>query len=370
MPKTPQARESSYISQSEVPTRRSGSTAMATTPGPLPPARPPPARPPPPFPLSLSTPPTVRQESCARRRSCHCRPDSAAASVDPMNAQNVTVIGLGQMGTALADAFLAAGHRTTVWNRTPGKADALVARGASRAASVEEAVAASELVVVCVLDHPAVRALLAPVAGRLRGRVLVNLTSGSPEQARAEAAWAAGHGIGYLDGAVMTTPPGVGDSANMILYAGSPELLAAHRATLAVLGDPVDLGPDAGLASLYDAGLLGLMWSVFGGWLHATALAGADDVPAREFTAVATRWLRTVSWFMTGYAEQIDAGEYPGADATIDVQVAAIGHLLHAGEARGIDGRLPELHLDLMRAAVEAGHGGDSYARIIEAFRK
>ncbi|MFF9913940.1 NAD(P)-dependent oxidoreductase [Streptomyces sp. NPDC013457] len=290
--------------------------------------------------------------------------------MDPMNAQNITVIGLGQMGSALADAFLAAGHRTTVWNRTPAKADALVARGAVRAATVAEAVAASELVVVCVLDHTAVRELLAPVAGSLRGKALVDLTTGSPEQAREEARWAGEHGIGHLVGAVMTTPPGVGDSSNMILYAGDTELFAAHRATLAVLGDPVDLGPDAGLASLYDAGLLGLMWSVFGGWLHATALAGADGVPARDFTAVATRWLSTVSWFMTGYAEQIDAGEYPGADATIDVQVAAIGHLLHAGEERGIDDRLPRLHLELMRAAVEAGHGGDSYARIIEAFRK
>ncbi|MBP2583991.1 3-hydroxyisobutyrate dehydrogenase-like beta-hydroxyacid dehydrogenase [Streptomyces sp. PvR006] len=304
-------------------------------------------------------------------------PHADAQSIDAQNtdAQNtgapgVTVIGLGQMGSALADAFLTAGHRTTVWNRTPGKADSLVARGAVRAASVAEAVEAGELVVVCVLDYPAVRGLLAPVAGSLRGRVLVNLTSGSPEQARAEAEWAAEQGAGYLDGAVMTTPPGVGDSANMFLYSGSPELLAAHRATLAVLGDPVDLGPDAGLASLYDAGLLGLMWSVFGGWLHATALTGADGVPARDFTAVATRWLKTVSWFMTTYAEQIDEGRYPGDDATIDVQVAAIGHLLHAGETRGVDNRLPELHLELMRAAVEAGHGGDSYARIIDNFRK
>ncbi|MET9345607.1 NAD(P)-dependent oxidoreductase [Streptomyces termitum] len=289
-----------------------------------------------------------------------------------MSTQNtpVTVIGLGQMGAALAGAFLDAGHPTTVFNRTPEKAEPLVARGAVRAATVAEAVAASGLVVVCVLDYPAVRDLLGPVAGELRGRTLVNLTSGSPEQAREEAAWAAGHGAGYLDGAVMTTPPGVGDSESMILYSGGPELLAGHRAALGVLGDPVDLGADAGLASLYDSGLLGLMWSVFGGWLHGTALTGADGVPAKEFTAVAVRWLRTVSWFLSTYADQIDAGEYPGDDATIDVQVATVGHLLHAGEARGIDGRLPRLHLELMKEAVAAGHGGDSYARVIDSFRK
>ncbi|MFF7182031.1 NAD(P)-binding domain-containing protein [Streptomyces sp. NPDC008121] len=282
----------------------------------------------------------------------------------------VSVLGLGQMGAALAAAFLAAGHPTTVWNRTPAKAEPLVDRGAAHAATVAEAVAASDLIVVCVLDYPAVRALLGPEAPALRGRTVVNLTTGSPEQARAEAEWAAGHGIGYLDGGIMTTPPGIGDSAHMILYAGDAEPLARYRPVLAVLGDPVDLGRDAGLASLYDAGLLGLMWSVFGGWLHATALTGADGVTARDFTRVADRWLRTVAWFMGGYAEQIDQGEYPGADATIDVQVAAIGHLLHAGDARGVDGRLPRLHLELMRSAVDAGHGGDSYARLIEAFRK
>ncbi|MFD8209846.1 hypothetical protein ACFV2S_26030 [Streptomyces sp. NPDC059695] len=58
-----------------------------------------------------------------------------------------------------------------------------------------------------------------------------------------------------------------------------------------------------------------------------------------------------------------------GRSSAAGVQVATIGHLLHAGEVRGVDGRLPRLHLELMRSAVEAGHGGDSYARIIEVFR-
>nr|WP_228976421.1 NAD(P)-binding domain-containing protein [Streptomyces sp. DH12] len=286
-----------------------------------------------------------------------------------MSRESVTVLGLGQMGSALAAAFLAAGHPTTVWNRTPARADGLVAAGARRAGTVAEAVAASELVVVCVLDYGAVRELLEPLAGGLAGRTLVNVTSGSPEQARETARWAAGQGARYLDGGIMTTPPGVGDPASMFLYSGSPEVLEAHRATLAVLGDPIHLGGDAGLASLYDAGLLGMMWSVFGGWLHATALVGADGVEAGEFAPVALRWLSTVGLFVERYAGQIDAGRYPGDDATIDVQLAAVGHLLHAGAERGVDGRLPELHRELMAKAVADGHGGDSYARIVEAFR-
>ncbi|MBT2397695.1 NAD(P)-dependent oxidoreductase [Streptomyces sp. ISL-100] len=288
-----------------------------------------------------------------------------------MNRENVTVLGLGQMGTALADAFLAAGHPTTVWNRTPAKAGPLVARGAVRAATPAEAVAAARVVVVCVLDYDAVRALLEPVAGSLAGRTVVNLTTGSPEQARQMAAWAAGHGFGYLDGAIMSTPPGVGSPESMFLYSGSPAAVAAHRDTLAALGDPIDLGDDPGVASLYDLALLDVMWATLSGWLHATALAGADGVAATAFAPVATRWLRgAVTGFMGAYAEQVDAGHYPGDDATLDVHRAAIGHLVHAGRDRGIDGRLPELSQALVERAVDGGNGGDSYARLVELFRK
>ncbi|WP_306610756.1 NAD(P)-binding domain-containing protein [Streptomyces lunaelactis] len=70
------------------------------------------------------------------------------------------------MGRALAGALLDAGHPTTVWNRSQDKGEELVARGAVRAASTEVAVRASELTVVCVVDHDASAAILAPPPSR------------------------------------------------------------------------------------------------------------------------------------------------------------------------------------------------------------
>ncbi|GAA3153033.1 NAD(P)-binding domain-containing protein [Planomonospora alba] len=281
----------------------------------------------------------------------------------------VTVIGLGSMGSALAAALLDRGHPTTVWNRTAGRAEALAARGARPAATPGEAVAASPLVVACVLDYEALRAVLEPVEGSLAGKVLVNLTSGSPEQARETAGWARSLGAGYLDGAIMTTPPGVGSAEMMFLYSGPPEVFDAHRPTLAALGDPVHLGADPGLASLYDAALLGLMWSTLTGWLHGAALLGAEKEEATAFTPFAVRWLTAVAGFMTTYAPQVDAGRYPGDDATVDVQIAAIDHLIHAARARGVDNALPELLKHTMERARDAGHGSDSYASVIEVLK-
>jgi 3-hydroxyisobutyrate dehydrogenase-like beta-hydroxyacid dehydrogenase len=67
-------------------------------------------------------------------------------------------IGLGHMGAAMARNLLKAGHEVTVWNRSPGKADQLVAEGARRAATPAEA-AGGEVVHTMLADDPAVEAV-------------------------------------------------------------------------------------------------------------------------------------------------------------------------------------------------------------------
>ncbi|MGO4841568.1 NAD(P)-binding domain-containing protein, partial [Rhizobiaceae sp. 2RAB30] len=85
-----------------------------------------------------------------------------------------------------------------------------------------DAIAVSDIVVVNVIDYAAADAALqAPAAvDALKGKLLVQLTSGSPRQARETGEWAAGHGIRYLDGAIMATPNVIGDAGATILYSG------------------------------------------------------------------------------------------------------------------------------------------------------
>ncbi|MCT2593009.1 NAD(P)-binding domain-containing protein [Streptomyces sp. N2-109] len=282
----------------------------------------------------------------------------------------VTVLGLGLMGAALADAMLTGGRRTTVWNRTPGKAEPLTVRGAAEADGIRAAVTASPLVIVCIRDYTAVRDLLDPVADALAGRVLVNLTTGSSEEARVMAEWAAGHGAGYLDGAIMMTPPGIGAPETVIFYGGDEKLFRTHEPVLRLLGGrPTHLGEDTGTASLYDVALLGLMWGTFNSFLHALALVETEGTTATEFLPLATDWLTGVSSFMGLYAQQIDAGEFVATDASLATQLAPVEHLVHESRARGVDTRLPEYTRDLIADALAKGHGLDSYARIIDHFR-
>lgn len=54
-----------------------------------------------------------------------------------MDKLNVSIIGLGQMGAALARAYLKKDARVAVWNRSTGKAMPLVEHGAELAQDIE-----------------------------------------------------------------------------------------------------------------------------------------------------------------------------------------------------------------------------------------
>ncbi|WP_326640704.1 NAD(P)-binding domain-containing protein [Streptosporangium sp. NBC_01755] len=148
----------------------------------------------------------------------------------------VTVIGLGEMGSALAGVFLDSGHPTTVWNRTPGKADALVAKGARWAATVRDAVAAGPLVIISVKGNAAARRILESAGDALAGRAVVNLTDGTSAEARAVAEWAADQGTEYLHGQIMTIAPGVGHPETVVFYGGAGAVYDRYRSTLRLLG--------------------------------------------------------------------------------------------------------------------------------------
>lgn len=280
----------------------------------------------------------------------------------------VTVLGLGLMGSALAGAFLRAGHPTTVWNRSAGKAEALAAEGAQVAGSVAEAVAASPLVVVCVSDYHAVRELLGPIEGFGEGRTFVNLTSGTSREARELAAWGGG---AYVDGAILAVPSGIGAAETPILYSGAADAFEEHADTLRALGGAAAfLGADHGLASLHDVAVLSLMWGTLNGFLQGVAVLGAAGVDAASFAPLAAISANTVAGWLGGYAEQIDSGAYPGDDAALDTHVAAMGHLIDESEAVGLDASFPKAIKQLADRAVAAGRSKDSYAALVEELRK
>jgi 3-hydroxyisobutyrate dehydrogenase-like beta-hydroxyacid dehydrogenase len=132
-------------------------------------------------------------------------------------------IGLGQMGAAMARNLLKAGHEVTVWNRSPGKADALVADGASRAATPADA-AAGEVVHTMLADDRAVEAVTFGDGGILSAsRPTIHVSHSTISAALAERlAKAHADQGGTLVSAPVFGRPAAAEAAKLFVVAAGP----------------------------------------------------------------------------------------------------------------------------------------------------
>ncbi|OBB31677.1 6-phosphogluconate dehydrogenase [Mycolicibacterium peregrinum] len=271
------------------------------------------------------------------------------------------------MGAQLARTVMKAGLPIVVWNRTAARTAELVEKGAAAAADPAAALDA-DLIVVCLFDQASVHEVLDPVADRLAGRRLVNLTTTSPEGARELARWAAGHGAHYLDGGIMATPEMIATPQSAILYSGSASVFEDYRVLFELWGSTEYFGDDAGMASLYDLALLSAMYVMFAGFFHGAAMVGAAGVSAKEFATRTAAWLPALMPVLGEYASVIDGGDYsvPGQQS---LYFSDLSDIVNASRDQGISTEVVDVVQRLIHRQIDAGHGNDGVARIIESIK-
>ncbi|MGK5556098.1 NAD(P)-dependent oxidoreductase [Actinomadura kijaniata] len=289
--------------------------------------------------------------------------------------KHVAVVGLGPMGATMAETFLKAGHPVTVWNRTASKADALVAQGATLAPSAAGAASAADVTVISQTDYKAMYASFGEPGDALRGRVLVNLSSGTPAELREAARWAEGHGATLLTGGIMVPPPGIGQPGAYVHYSGPKEAMDEHRATLAVLAEPVHQGADPGLAMAFYQAELYVFWSTLAAYLHSVAMLaghGVEPGALRRFTA---RMLTDLGGdgpmgFVGHLTREVETGEYSYAENSLRMQAVGMDHIVETSEDAGVETTAPKALRDLLWRTVNELGEETGFGSIYESIRK
>jgi 3-hydroxyisobutyrate dehydrogenase-like beta-hydroxyacid dehydrogenase len=285
------------------------------------------------------------------------------------SAGRVTVLGLGDMGSAIARTFVDRGYRTTVWNRTASKSVPLADAGATAAATAAEAVAASPLVVVCLLDSAAVDEVLSSVGPSVAGKVLVNVTSGSPSQARANERWATERGAEYIDGKIMGDPPYVGTPNIMFPFSGSRRAFDAHEPTLRVLGTIAYHGEDAGSAAVEFMAQVAVSYELLIGFLHTLRLVRAEGVDVVEFAERVGGSLAAFPPLLTSMSKAVKNGEYSPDLGSLDVQAALMDDMISHRDSLGVEAvRMREVK-DLMDRRIADGHGNEGFSSLFELLK-
>jgi 3-hydroxyisobutyrate dehydrogenase len=277
----------------------------------------------------------------------------------------VAFCGLGRMGSLMAGHVLAAGHEVAVWNRTPGKAGDLPARGAREAASPADAVAGAAAVVLVLHGPDSVAEVLSGPGGVLGGlspdALVVDTTTIGPTDARRFAAEVAAAGGRYLDAPLFgsVAPAAAGSLASFV---GGDEAAAAEaRPLLETWCDPAALtyaGPVGSGAAVKVVRNLG----------HAVVVAGlgeglrlAADLGVPRDTALAGFAAGPFSWTLAQRQAQIAGRDFADPAFTLELMAKDAG--LAVAEARR---PLPVVAAALAeaRAAIADGRGGEDYAAL------
>ncbi|MEV6276006.1 NAD(P)-binding domain-containing protein [Nocardia sp. NPDC051832] len=287
------------------------------------------------------------------------------------NHTPVTVLGIGSMGRAVAAAFLAAGHPVTVWNRSPERAAALVEHGAVHALSIEDAVAASPVIISVLTGFDATLHALAPAAGALAGRTVVTLNSGSPAGARAVAAWVTARDARFLGGAIKNVPAAVGDSDTLLYFGGDRANFDATADTLRVLGgEIVHLGPEPDLAALYEAAVGATLLPALLGFFEGAAVLATRGIPAAAMVPYSRKWLQMIESLLPLLAEEIDTADYTKLGSSVALFHDSLPEDQALAAETGVDMSWHAPMHDLLRRAIAEGYGEQSISALYEVIRK
>ena len=276
----------------------------------------------------------------------------------------VAFLGLGRMGVAMARHVVDAGHELHVWNRTPGKADDLVAAGAVESKTVPDAVADADAVVLMLFGPDSVRDVLPDVLAAAPGGVLVvDSTTIGPDAAREFAATCEAKGARYVDAPVAgSVAPATAGKLGVLAGAREQDWPDAEP-LLQLWGDPERVrrvgavGAGSALKLVVNQGI-GVLAAGLGEALKLGSELGLDRTLVLDVLGQAA-----YGWTLNQKRQMLDADDFTGTQFSVDLLAKDLDLALRAGGHARL--AVTSAALDAARSTMSSGHAGEDYAAII-----
>jgi 3-hydroxyisobutyrate dehydrogenase-like beta-hydroxyacid dehydrogenase len=280
----------------------------------------------------------------------------------------VGLVGLGNMGTAIAERLLAAGYPLVVNNRTPEKAAALGALGADVAATPEELTAHVDVVLTSLANDAAFESVAGRIVAAARpGTVLVDLSTVSPDTSARVASLAEMASVRYLRAPVSGNPSVVRAGNLSFIVSGARETLDDVEAVLGAIGPTihhVGEGEQARIAklaiNLMIAGLAQLI-------SEALVLGETADVPRAVLLEVMGN--SAVGAPFVKYKTDALVRDDFSATFTTALMEKDIDLALDAADEAGVELPLTKEMKSQLHAAIEAGYADDDFIVLFQHLR-
>lgn len=285
---------------------------------------------------------------------------------------DISVIGLGPMGRALAKTLLNTGACVAVWNRTQAKSRQLMQQGAWLAENVSQALLTSPVILLNLTNYEVTHKVLAQadLPAGLQGKVIIQLATGTPEEARQLSTWVQQHGGHYLDGSIMCWPDSIGTKDAFILVSGSVTAYEKAQKQLAALaGEIIHLGEDPGTASAMDEANYCFWIAAVLGFTHGVRICESEGISLHAYKEMLIGGIPMITGQLNDVANTMINGNFSHTLASIFTYSGAVDRLVEQAESAQISTQFPRFAQQIFRQAIKAGHGNDDLAALIHVFR-
>ena len=281
-------------------------------------------------------------------------------------------IGLGTMGSAMAGHLARAGYPLTVWNRTPGRASALVAAGASEASDPAAVGRAADVVIVSVSDTPDVEAVLFGVDGLAdglsRGSLVIDTSTISPASTRSFSERLGERGVSLVDAPVSGGSEGAQKATLTIFVGGDDTAVERARPILEHLGKTIThfgpVGSGQAVKAVNQVVIAGVYLAVAEGMVLSMK-AGLD--PEQVVSALGGGVAG--SWILANRSGKMIRNEYPLGFRT-SLHLKDLGIALAMARELGVVLPLAALAAQLENGLVARGYGDEDMSNLARTIRE
>lgn len=280
-------------------------------------------------------------------------------------SKTVGVVGLGLMGSALTERLLEHGYRVHVWNRSRDKSEPLVKFGAVWS---DNPLRDCDRVIVSLYTTDVVEEVLGQLSGGLHaGLMLIDTTTGEPQQTASLAAKLLSQEVKYLDAPISGSSAQTRRGDVTIMVGGSTADFTACADLWSVLSAKTfHCGPcgSAATMKLVSNLVLGLNRAALAEGLAFAQTLGLD----LRATLDVLRGSMAASRIMDTKGHKMIARDY-SVQAKLSQHLKDLHLMLDAAEARGLSLPLTSTHAGLLKLAENAGLGEADNSAVFEAYR-
>ncbi|MFJ9180634.1 NAD(P)-binding domain-containing protein [Streptomyces sp. NPDC102360] len=269
---------------------------------------------------------------------------------------DVLVVGCGLMGSALARTLAGRGYSVAAWNRTPQRALALAESGVTPVDSPAEAVPATSLCIACTNNYDSARSALEPVAD-WDTTTLVNLGSGSADEAEEMARWAGERGAAYLDGFIGSYPRDIGAPHGMVGVSGPAALWERHHDVFMSLGGASQhLSDGVRGAGVLEGSMVGTFFiAALSAYVEAVTYAIDQGLSPRALASTATQVISLLEAVAPETATAIAQDSHETDQATVKTFTEGARATLTAMRTAGYSARVVGAVVENLELAERAG---------------